>query len=33
MGRLGNEWVNREMRFDLTIDRYARLYRRLAGTD
>ena len=33
MGWLGHEWVNREMSFDLTIDRYARLYRRLAGTD
>lgn len=30
MGRMGHEWVNREMSFDLTIDRYARLYRRLA---
>jgi glycosyltransferase involved in cell wall biosynthesis len=31
MGRLGYEWVSREMGFDLTINRYARLYRELAG--
>lgn len=31
MGRLGYEWVNREMSFDLTIDRYSSLYHDLAG--
>ncbi len=31
MGRLGHEWVNREMGFDLTIDRYSSLYHDLAG--
>jgi glycosyltransferase involved in cell wall biosynthesis len=31
MSRRGHDWVNREMGFDLTIDRYARLYRSLAG--
>ena len=31
MGWLGHEWVNREMSFDLTIDRYSSLYHDLAG--
>jgi glycosyltransferase involved in cell wall biosynthesis len=31
MGGRGHDWVNQKMSFDLTIERYARLYLGLAG--